>query len=302
MAGPSDILSALQNANTLIAKIQQTLNSGLPALVANGIALGNLAQIAGDTILGNAAGSTGNVAALTVAQLQSMFTASSLINVQVFSANGTYTPTSGTNFVIVEVQAPGGGGGGTAGTDGAHYGLANAGGGGSYAKCFCTVAQVSGAAVTVPAGGAGGAAGANAGTGGSTASFILGGGVSISCPGGVGAAAGQLLPSSTTFTSANSTPTAPSASPTISGATATLVSQAGGASQFALSGTSSGSLAGNGGTSAMSAGAPGNNVGGAGINATGFGGGGGGASLNLSLSAVAGGNGSAGRVIVSEFR
>jgi hypothetical protein len=37
-----------------------------------------------------------------------------LLNIQVFTASGTYTATTGTNKVIVEVQAPSGGSGGTA--------------------------------------------------------------------------------------------------------------------------------------------------------------------------------------------
>jgi hypothetical protein len=109
-----------------------------------------------------------------------------LIGVQTFTASGTYTPTAGTNSIVVEVQAPGGGSGGIAAvtaTGSTFYALAGAGGGGGWGRKRIT-ASFSGTTVTVGAQGAGGAAGANPGTAGGTTSF----GAFLSCTGGGGGA------------------------------------------------------------------------------------------------------------------
>lgn len=96
------------------------------------------------------------------------------ITQQIFNANGTYTPTTGMLFAIVEVIAGGGGGGGTVGSSTA----ARAGGGGgsgSYSRSIVTAAQVVAdggtEAITVGAKGSGGAAGAHAGQAGGASSF-----------------------------------------------------------------------------------------------------------------------------------
>lgn len=94
-----------------------------------------------------------------------------LINVQRFTASGTYTPTAGTKSIIVELQGGGGGGGGVSATDGTQVCGGVGAGAGAYLKLrFTTVAA---AAVVVGAGGAGGAASTVGGTGspGNTSSF-----------------------------------------------------------------------------------------------------------------------------------
>ena len=93
------------------------------------------------------------------------------INVQVFVASGTYTPTSGMKYCIIEALGQGGGGGGVASSSGC--GSGGGGGAGSYARKFATAATV-GASQTVTianTGGGGGAAGNNPGTAGSDASL-----------------------------------------------------------------------------------------------------------------------------------
>ncbi|MBB6320600.1 hypothetical protein [Paraburkholderia tropica] len=109
-----------------------------------------------------------------------------LLNIQVLSSSGTYTPTAGTNSVIVEAIGGGGGSGGVAAPGTGSGGISKAGQSGAYAKVRFTTG-FSGAAVTVGAAGSAGAAGANAGGTGGTTSF----GSLISCPGGSGSPAGS---------------------------------------------------------------------------------------------------------------
>ena len=98
--------------------------------------------------------------------------AAGFFNVQTPST-GTYTKTTGTNKIIVEVQAGGGGAGDSNSTWG------GCGGGGAYAKQYIDVSAISTATVAVGAAGTGG----TAPTAGGTSSFVCTG-VSISCTGG----------------------------------------------------------------------------------------------------------------------
>lgn len=100
---------------------------------------------------------------------------------QVFTSSGTYTPTAGTKFVVVEVQGGGGGSGGVPATGASSVAASGAGGAGAYAKAYIS-SGFSGVSVTVGAGGAAGSSsGGDGGTGG-TSSF----GSLVSCPGGTG--------------------------------------------------------------------------------------------------------------------
>ncbi|MFM0177132.1 hypothetical protein PQR52_01555 [Paraburkholderia aspalathi] len=110
-----------------------------------------------------------------------------LINVRVFLATGTYTPTAGTNSIIVELQAPSGGSGGNAATAAGQNAASSGGGSGNYARVYVT-SGFSGVTVTIGAAGAAGTAGGAGGTGGTT-SF----GSIVSCPGGNGGPAGTAL-------------------------------------------------------------------------------------------------------------
>lgn len=113
----------------------------------------------------------------------------------VFTANGTYTPTSGMDFCIVEAVGGGGGSGGlnTGGTTQSSAG----GGSGAYVRVRLTAAQIGASqSVTIGAAGtAGSAAGGNGGNGGATtlgSIFSAGGGaggggnVSFGTRGGLG--------------------------------------------------------------------------------------------------------------------
>lgn len=107
-----------------------------------------------------------------------------LIGVRVFSVGGTYTPTPGTNSVVVDLVGGGGGGGGVPATGVGSLSVGGGGGGGSRATARFTTG-FAGATVTVGAAGAAGGIGSTGGTGGSTAF-----GVSLSAPGGLGGSSG----------------------------------------------------------------------------------------------------------------
>ncbi|MEN4544869.1 glycine-rich domain-containing protein [Pantoea agglomerans] len=82
-----------------------------------------------------------------------------LINMQLFTASGTYTPTPGTKSIVVEVQAGGGGGGRTGYTAADKVSIATGGGGGGYAKSQLRVSEIyAPVAITVGNGGAPGTA------------------------------------------------------------------------------------------------------------------------------------------------
>ena len=129
----------------------------------------------------------------------------STIVVQVFTASGTYTPTAGMDFCIVEGQASGGGGGGADGFgadggSGITAGVASGGGGaGEYRRALFDAAAIGGSqAVTVNASGAAGSnTGGNGGNGGNGGATVFG--ALLTANGGTGG----------TGTGSNSTSSAP---------------------------------------------------------------------------------------------
>lgn len=210
------------------------------------------------------------------------------IVVQSFTATGTYTPTAGMQYCIVEGVGGGGGSGGTpSGASTSYIGAPGAGSGG-YARVLYTAAQIGASkAVTI---GAAGAAGASAGAGGTGGTTTFGATL-FSCTGGVGSPAGtanQFLGGS-----AGGTPTITSGS-----AIATANGQPG--STGLSSGATIVGIGGNGGSSPFGSGgiavSGSNNAGAVG---TGYGAGGAG-SVNLSA-AQTGSAGTAGYLVVTEF-
>jgi len=109
-----------------------------------------------------------------------------LINVQRFVANGIYTPTPGTQSIVVYVQGAGGGSGGIPATSSTQTGISSAGTPGSWAKARYT-SGFAGLAVTIGGGGLAGTS-TTAGSQGGTTSF----GALLSCPGGPGSIAGSV--------------------------------------------------------------------------------------------------------------
>ncbi|MBR8142092.1 hypothetical protein KDW46_06950 [Burkholderia vietnamiensis] len=218
---------------------------------------------------------------LTVGNLTATGTVSGitgrLLGVQVFTAGGTYTPTSGTGRAIIRVQAPGGGGGGSTTTGSGQVSIAQGGSAGSYAEAYWT--SPSAQTVTIGTTGAAGAAAGTGGTGGTTSIGSI-----VSCPGGIG---GATMAASTPPL-ANGGAAAPSAC-TVSGATM-ILSRPGSAGQVgaALSATQYWPV--QGGISSW------------GAYTTGYGFGGFGSAIGQSSSGVAGFAGGAGFVIVYEYQ
>ncbi len=89
--------------------------------------------------------------------------------VQTFTSTGTYTPSTGMLYCVIELVGGGGGSGGCA-TTVTSFASAGGGGGGGYARAVATAAAIGASkAVTIGAGGLAGTAGANTGgTGGTT--------------------------------------------------------------------------------------------------------------------------------------
>jgi len=158
-------------------------------LVLSGATSGSTTLQASDTVTATATlpATTGTLA------LTSGFVSGSLVNIQYFTnavTPQTYTPTAGTNFVIVEVVGGGGGSGGSGATAGF---VSGGGGGGGFSRKKITSA-FSGVTVTVGAGGTAGASGGAGGNGG-TSSF---GSSLCQSTGGLGGAAGTSLAKTTT--------------------------------------------------------------------------------------------------------
>lgn len=102
----------------------------------------------------------------------------SLVNVQVFTGNGTYTPTPGATKALMRVIGPGGGGGGVTSSSSSAAGGGAAGG---YGIELVDLSGITSETVTVPGGGSGGNGTSN-GSGGGTASV----GSIVSATGGGG--------------------------------------------------------------------------------------------------------------------
>lgn len=212
-----------------------------------------------------------------------------LLNVQVFTASGTYTATTGTNSVIVELVGGGGGGGGTPATAAGQSAVGAGGGGGAFARIRAT-SGFNGVTVTVGSAGTG-ASGAG-GTSGGTSSF----GTLASCPGGAAGGVGTAIAAAVIGNVQQG-----GATPTISGAT-TLMSSGGYTSGTGAFIITAGAVqaGGSGGDSPFGAGGA-YGTSGAGGAALGRGAGGGGAGAGASTGALAGGNGAAGMVVVYEY-
>jgi hypothetical protein len=103
---------------------------------------------------------------------------------QVFTANGTYTPTAGMQYCIVEMVGGGGAGGGAVATGAATFSVGGGGASGEYAYGVFSAATIGASqAVTIGAGGAT-AVGAAGGNGGTTSLGVL-----LTAGGGGGGAA-----------------------------------------------------------------------------------------------------------------
>lgn len=218
--------------------------------------------------------------------------------IQVFTSSGTYTPTSGMKYCIVELVGSGAGGGGAASTTSSQVAGAGGGGAGKYSKAAFSAATIGASqTITIGAAGAGGTAGANDGSNGATTSI----GTLMTAAGGTGG------------TGAAATGTAATTAGGAGGSTGTagtynVNGQAGGAGVGVYTGASAFyAKGGAGGSSALGTGGAqfnmvnlggSNNTGAAG---SGYGAGGTGACNTTSCTATAGGAGTAGVCIITEF-
>jgi hypothetical protein len=208
------------------------------------------------------------------------------INVQTFTSNGTYTPTTGMSYCIVECVGGGGGGGGAASAAGSSAG-SGGGGGGAYAKSVIDAATIGASqAVTVGAGGAGGVAGNNNGTNGGTTSL---GSLVIADGGGAGfgAAASVTTPALGIYGAGGGGGTGQLVKNGDSG----LLGVGWGVSLIGIGGQGGNSFYGIGGEQLVNL---------PGANGFNYGSGGGGAGSG-NTGAVAGGNGQSGIVIITEY-
>jgi hypothetical protein len=246
----------------------------------------------------NTAGTSGNVLTSDGTNWISSSTPSSAftsITVQTFTSSGTYTPTAGMLYCIIEVVGGGGGGGGIPASNPNSLVGGGGGGGGGYSKKVFSAATIGASqTVTIGGGGAGGAAGNNNGTAGSTSSV----GALISATGGaggisstanvvvVGGQGGVGGVGSSGNLNANGFPGGNAFGLFVVGVTNGVNSGVGGSSIYGGGGLAVSQVA-----SSATAGNAGTNYGGGGSGATGM----------NSASTAAGGAGAGGIVIVTEY-
>jgi len=206
------------------------------------------------------------------------------IAIQVFTSNGTYTPTASMKYCIIEALGGGGAGGGTAATDGGHYGCSTGGSAGEYARGTFSAATIGASqAVTIGAGGTP----VSGGTGGNAGNTSVG--ALISANGGLGGNTTSTASVITFFSPLGGTGGAGGSFRSPGALAATAFVQYLGA---ALPSTGANTLYGAGGL-------PGANAdGSAGL---GYGSGGGGVGVSGGIAAKSGGAGAAGLVVVTEF-
>jgi hypothetical protein len=210
-----------------------------------------------------------------------------LIGLRVFTTSGTYTPTTGTTSIVVEVQGGGGAGGGAAVTGAAQCAAGSGGAAGGYAMKRIT-SSFSGVTMTVGAGGVGVAAGTG-GSGGTTSFGAL-----VSATGGSGATAGPAL---------SNTATLPIIGARTGGAGSSGdLNITGGLGGYGLYAPSNTQVSGAGANSRFGFGGGPVSGDASGLAATGYGAAGSGGTVNFSnVTGAAGGSGSAGLIVVYEY-
>ena len=212
---------------------------------------------------------------------------------KLITANGTYTPSAGTTFAIVEMVGGGGGSGHVQATAAAQFATTGGAGAGMYAKMLFTAAQIGASvACTIGAGGIGATAGGGIiSTAGSSTVF----GSLATAGGGARSLAGVI--SSGTYL------TPPGGGGTVlTTSTGTVITQkAGETGSWGTYSAGSGQVGGNGGSSPLGTGGPGAGIGAPAVQGLGFGSGASAGSLGASSASIAGAAGAAGVIIVWEY-
>jgi len=216
-----------------------------------------------------------------------------LLNVQKFTANGTYIPTPGMKKVRIRIVGGGGGSGGAAAATASQTSASGGGAAGSYAEALLTAADIGASQpIVIGQGGIAGTASGASGTGGGTggASSV---GALLSAPGGlgsefgfaVGATAFGLSPGGSSGASASGGNIANMAGP--AGAPGILVNAS--------------TLAGHGGSGPLGSGGFGRGTTGPTSPGLGYGGGAGGIAVGPNLPARNGALGAGGVAIFEEY-
>lgn len=123
-----------------------------------------------------------------------------LLNIQIFTSNGTYTPTPGMKNAFIRFCGAGGGSGAVPATSPTQLGGSGGGAAGAYGEAWLTAAQIGvSQSITI---GAGGAAGVVGGAGGQGGNSQMGSGPLLFATGGNGSVLGVLV-TSTIVGSAN---------------------------------------------------------------------------------------------------
>ena len=281
---------AIAGTDTANAVTSDDLKAKLGVQTNHGIAYG---QTTTSALGWTAAGTTGQVLTAVTGSAPIWQTFPFSINVQTFTSSGTYTPTAGMLYCIIECVGGGGGGGGVAATSATTCAAASGGSGGSYARKFASAATIGASqVVTVDLGGTGGSAGNNSGSDGGSTSvgticIATGGGGGTGCP----ASALVLIPGGTGTTT---------------GTGDIVIRGSDGGNSIAMFIATPGGWVypGSGGSSFFAGsvqGQPGTNNHNTGRSGYNYGGGGCGGENTPSQLAAGGGNGAPGIVIITEF-
>lgn len=261
---------------------QDVLDDGTTATILANLKL-SAAAVNGDaTKTFSVAPATLSTHAATLGQL-SAFQVGRYLGTRQFTASQTYTPTSGTTSVVVELVGGGGAGGNTSITGVGQTSVAGGGGAGGYARSRLT-SGFSGVSMTV-------------GAGGLALSTVNGGATSF----------GALL----SATGGTGGPNSPAQTPPVlsiqghggAGSSGNLVNSRGGDGMPGIAAQNTSTVSGSGGSSYFGGGGIGQPTGaGPGQTATSPGAGGGGAFAGPSVGASQiGGDGAAGIILVHEF-
>jgi hypothetical protein len=246
-----------------------------------------------------AAGTKRVMLSATAGYLSAASGSGALIGIRVITATGagTYTPTAGTNSIVIEMVGGGGGGGGVPAAGASNSSQGGGGGSGAYLRKRLT-ANFSGAAYVVGTAGNGGAAGANNGAVGAATTFTdtAGSPTVYTAGNGGGGFAGADSGVAIIFPAGGSAGSATNGDLNVPGKQGAYGQRSTGGS--GVSGAGADSKYGVGGAYRISfAGTP---ASAAGLAATGYGAGGGGAGNGNGV-AAAGGNGSSGLLIIWEY-